>query len=238
VGAVAIAPQELPSASDGGADAGVDGGDAGPAFTDPLIVATAGDTLWSSDGHGGYLPRLVPLPGQRFTALAFVDSADGGWSGKDLVTGLALVSQHLFVVQAADESTWRAREVPAPSGSIGGLWSDGFGARVGYVSGQVVSLPSQLVVAPALPSPVTDYAALCGTGYALAGGALFQLGATPDGGASGEWRTVPLDALVPEALVPKAFGPGARLFSDGDELLLFSTFGTAYWIRDPACSPR
>lgn len=141
---------------------------------DALFAGTATDA-------GAVLLRAVlrPTPGFPIDDWT-VRATDAG------LEGWLVSNNQLFQVQANTIDRWRATSWPVQGRDVLAVWPTGSGARVGTASGEVLSLPSRVAVAPAWPAGVSSMTGRCGEVLATSGDELLVLGR--DGG----WAAVAL----------------------------------------------
>jgi len=213
------------------------------------LLAFSTDTLWAGDitpllqdgGYdGGTLPidiRAVPLPRLTISAaIAVAPSASSGTWG-DLLDGYLLIEGHLVRFRARTQTLWTTDELIPPAGQPIALWADGPRGRIAFADGTVDSLPSLVPIAHPLPAtaqPASDYASVCGNGYALTPAGLFRLVEASDGGAVGDWVPVPLSPAMTASELARGL-PGGRLYADPPRALVFSSVGTVAQVTDTTC---
>jgi hypothetical protein len=198
------------------------------------LVIASGDALFGADlsapdsGTAALELRLIPSTRSPILAVAPLPPAslslrDGG---TPLLGGYAITPDRAYLFYAETERRWRAEELPVPDGELAKLWTDGARGRIGYRDGRVVSLPNALLLAPAMEevSAVEDFGALCGQPFALTEEGLWRV-SPAEQGALGRWSPVSLQSGLPGALAEGL--KGGRLFSSGETLLLFTSFGAA-----------
>lgn len=196
-------------------------------------LLAASDTLWTAPvtpqadgGVASFTARHVPAGRVILDELALTaPHLDAG----EVASGYVMGQQRLFSIGAYNEIRWRSSELELPPGEPKKLWASGDYARVGYSDGLVYSLPSRVLLSNRLPTAVTDYAAVCGTGYALAGGKLYRLERAADGGTASDWAEVKLNWDVatnaPPALV------NGKLHAASNALYVFSEQGVTAEVR-------
>lgn len=204
--------------------------------TGPLAVVVAGNQLWTAvvDETSVPLPPpalLVPRVSTvgTISSIAVAGAPDGGAGFIGYATTAFGLSR---LVGDATATSWRAEEVPLPpAASTREVWFSRGRARVGLNTGEVLSLPSRVFIAPPLSEPVEDYAQGCGRQLALTRTGLFELEAVP-ATPMGRWRAVPLPSF-PAGL---SYADG-RLFVNGDELFIASREGDVTRLNLSPCLP-
>ncbi len=174
-----------------------------------------------------------PEPAVKFTAVmhAPVQSLTTLAPGATprFVEGYLVQAYRVFHFTAANINVWRTEEVLLEDNTEPlAVFADGVRARVGMKNGTVYSLPSQLVLAPALPAaslPVTQYLQHCGQLFAVAADGVRRLSVGT--GPTGDWEavTIPGDYRYSDA----------RLFAHGEELRLFTSEGVAVRLSGVQC---
>lgn len=122
-----------------------------------------------------------------------------------------------------------------PPGEPTAVWADGRAGRVGYRDGRVYSLPSRVLIAPALKLPGAQGAQFgnaCARVYALTNDALYRLENGGDGGV-GAWAKVALDLAAPGAR--ETGMDGALLYPTERALYFFSSKGVTVKLEGEGC---
>ena len=227
------------------------GGFAGPylaAFTQTSdggqqLVVSSGDALYGADVDrkvGELEWKLVPLSGANLRSMVFLPGRVQGDGGVPLFEGYVLAQTHLFALTAVSTQRWQTQELSLPAdGEPEKVWADGPRARLAFEDGRVMSLPGRVMIAPMLPEKdATDFAQVCGQGYALSSGGLYRLDRAADGGPVGDWASVPVTSFLPGGADGGDFGfTGGRLLTLNNDLYVFSRFGAAAKLSGPATCP-
>lgn len=192
----------------------------------------AGDVSATASGASTALPvletRLSPSP--RMDILSSVVLPPSASAPASLLAGYVLTSNQLAYFRAISEQRWETVPVPAPDGDWLELFLAGGDAHLGYRDGRVFALPGRLQVAPEAPSPVSDFAFLCGRTYAVSRAGLFRLEPQPSGPGRWERETGYLGLLPPGTAADH--GASSRLFALGHALYLAT--GDGFLPRLPA----
>jgi hypothetical protein len=162
------------------------------------------------------------------TALPPTVRADGGVAYAE---GFACARGRVFRYRAENPVVVRTDELVLGAAEVAEVWADGRRGRAGLRDGTVYSLPSRLLLAPAIAasaSTVYDYESVCGHTFALARGGLYEL--RTQGAVTGTWEKVAL------ASAPGVLSNG-RLWTDGTELLVFLPKGVVERVSGIACLP-
>lgn len=153
-----------------------------PTSAGRVLVCSEGDTLWAgaNDGSatGVVRPAVKPAPGFPVTSWT-VTTADAG-----LLEGWATANNRLFRVTATAVDRWKVTELPITNRDPLHVFRAGDAVRLGTTTGEVLSLPSRVPVAPAL-GDVTSLDGVCGAVVATTDDGAYQL--VTDGG----WALVP-----------------------------------------------
>lgn len=153
-----------------------------PTSAGRVLVCSEGDTLWAgaNDGSatGVVRPAVKPAPGFPVTSWT-VTTADAG-----LLEGWATANNRLFRVTATAVDRWKVTELPVTNRDPLHVFRAGDAVRLGTTTGEVLSLPSRVPVAPAL-GDVTSLDGVCGAVVATTDDGAYQL--VTDGG----WALVP-----------------------------------------------
>lgn len=198
----------------------------------PFLVMSSFDAILAADLSAPTFVaplevRVVPeaqVPIVSVVALPPVPGAKG-----PLVSGYVLTENRLFTLTASTDVLWETKPVAVPEGEWTKLFVDGRRARIGYLDGSVVSLPSGVRIVPPFEpeADAIDYTQYCGGAYALTQGGLFAL---KYGSPEGHWEAVALPAL--------AGGGWERLYeSRAGELWVLANDGRAVALKGVPCAP-
>lgn len=189
-----------------------------PAGTSIAVVG-AGRQLWSAELPGGAPAPLELRLGlvNEVRSLAIAPARDGG----TFAEGYAVAGPTVQRLTATTATTWRADEVVLPrSVTPKAVWYDGARARLGLANGEVLSLPSRvLLAAPVAQGTVDDYLASCRHDFALTSGGVYSLVVRPPL-VVGEWERVSL----PSGFASSGLA-GGRLFAVDRALYVVSRTG-------------
>lgn len=166
---------------------------------------------------------LVPQPLIPIVSLAPVNPPrNGAFAEAYLLTPIEILH-----VTAATRSRWQLETLPPPNEPSDwlSLWAEGDRVRLGFTSGAVYSLPTRVQLSPVTPNglPVSSYAQICTTTFALAGGSLYRLVPSPTS-ALGNW----VDVTAEAGLSGVRSLMGGRIFWGSGALLVSSPFGEIY----------
>lgn len=207
-----------------------------------VLVVSASQTLYASpalDGGPQELPSvLVPSPGSSILSLARGhDAADAGvevslWVG---------TRQNVLSAYQTLAGRWHAQPLPIElPDDVVEVWStaDGRG-RVGVANGQVLSLPSGLLLAGSpgmLTGQAQSFLELCGTPFVMDERYVYALRGTAQGT---QWEVL-LDAF-PSTLLGGKLLDGTLLEADGGmtdpTLTVFGRYGDIWTVTLAGCGP-
>jgi hypothetical protein len=189
-----------------------------------VAVLSAGNQVWSALVDDTSSPPRPPTRlSPRFSTLGLITSLAIGPPEVDAGTslvGYVTTSNGVSRVVAESLTSWRTEEVVLPPNpAVKEAWFTQGRARVGLSNGTVLSLPSRVLIAPALATPVEDYVQGCGRPFALTSQGLFELQAVA-GATVGRWAPVTL---------PAGFGStgffSGRLHVVDSDLFVFTSSG-------------
>jgi len=169
--------------------------------------------------------RVVPLPRAPITSLVPLPPEPD--AGRPLFAEAYLAQGgRVFYVTAENHTLWHAEEINLGGAEVTAVIADGRRGRAGTKDGRVFALPSRVPLSgPLSGAPVVDYAQAGATTFAVAAGGLYRLvsdGSTP----LGTWEPLAVATLPADG---RGYG-GARMYTVGDQLLLFLHSGWGYRI--------
>lgn len=180
-----------------------------PATGSAIFVAADEDTLWAApvpDAGVSSVVRAVAKLAPGFDVTSWVAGpSDGG-----LVEGWATANNRLFKLSASTVERWKVTEVPVSGRDPLTVFFHGSAPRLGTTTGEVLTLPSRVQVAPALSEVVSSMVSVRGVVFASTDEGVFQL--REDGGVA-QWQPVPGTAALRKPLL-QTFE--ARVFVTGE----------------------
>ncbi|MGQ0505132.1 MAG: hypothetical protein ACT4TC_07395, partial [Myxococcaceae bacterium] len=192
------------------------------------LLVSVGDLLMATELGGEGVQKLETRvsPAARSPILSFatfpttsLESSDG------LLAGYVLSESGLTSFQASSPQRWRSEAMTLPDGTWQEVWAEGRAGRVGYADGRVISVPSRVQIAPAIPGGrAFDFVQLCGATFALSPQGLFQLRA-PTEGPIGSWSAVTGATLPPADQLKDLGGVTPKLYVSAGKLYVMGVYG-------------
>lgn len=200
-----------------------------------LVVVSAGATLYAGDveqviASSGPIVSLTQRLSTVEPIIALAFPKEHAASGPYLA-GYAIVGSNLVRLVADTLTRWRTEAVPLPPNlAPRSTWFQGTKGRVGLYDGAVLSLPSKVPIATALPGgEAVDFAQTCGQQLALAPDGLFRL-ESDTAAPIGHWVRIPL----PSEVARLDFTDG-RVHGLGNEVFVFTRTGEAARLTFDSC---